>query len=411
METEAGKEKLHAVVVPDFDYVKSQQVANVSEMIRYKLENLSPRLPPHKRVHSFEVWKEPLPRTTTRKIKRFEVEESLGKGGSSEAPTAPEEYEPSGRVETIVANMICEIKPGAVIGPRKNLELDIDLDSLERVELLSNLQDSFGIDISDEEAVSVHTFQELVDVVESHREKEDFEEGPRRKSWKELLDRPLTTEDKERVEQRLRRRPFVEFLFYLFARANLIAQKLLFRLKVEGLENLPGQLPYMICPNHLSFMDAFVVGAPLPYRVLERMFSLGYSDYFRTGFTGFLGSLVKVIPVDPDRNLRQALRLAAEGLKRDYVLCVFPEGERSIDGTLKSFRKGPAILATKFEIPVVPTAVIGTYEAWPRGSNKIHLRPVTVRYGKPIRPDPGEEVSHFNDRLSEEVKRLIDQGR
>jgi len=71
------QERLHAVVVPDFDYLRSQQTTHSHKVIRYKLETASQQLPPHKRVHSFEIRCDPLPRTTTRKIKRFQVQEEL----------------------------------------------------------------------------------------------------------------------------------------------------------------------------------------------------------------------------------------------------------------------------------------------------------------------------------------------
>ena len=92
------------------------------------------------------------------------------------------------------------------------------------------------------------------------------------------------------------------------------------------------------------------------------------------------------------------------------ILCVFPEGERSIDGTLKPFRKGPAILAKEMGVPVVPAAIAGTYEVWPRGVNKIRLHPVTVSFGDPL-DSPSEEETYdsLTDRLFQAVDQLIKQ--
>jgi len=179
---------------------------------------------------------------------------------------------------------------------------------------------------------------------------------------------------------------------------------------VTGKNNLPHEYPYLICPNHLSFLDAFVLVSPFPYRIIKRIFFLGYADYFNRPVLSFLGRLIRVVPVDADRHLRQALRLGAEGLRRDFILCVFPEGERSIDGSLKPFRKGPAILAKEMGVPVVPTAIVGTYEAWPRGVAKIRLHPVRVCFGDPLdRPSEEETYAAFNDRLFQAVNELIQQ--
>ena len=76
---------------------------------------------------------------------------------------------------------------------------------------------------------------------------------------------------------------------------------------------------------------------------------------------------LKVVPVDPDSSLVSAMRAGAYGLRRGKILVLFPEGERSIDGVPRSFRKGAAILASHARVPIYPVALDGFYEAWPRG--------------------------------------------
>lgn len=405
--SDVGHETLHGVVVPDFDELKRQGVVNASEMIRYLLETISQKLPSHKRVMSFEVWQQPLPRTTTKKLKRFEIERLRREGGSSKEAREFEEWVPEGATEETIVEMIRIVKKDVRIHPDQNLELDLGFESLERVEFLSNVQERLQVDITDEEATELFTVGDVILLAKERLSGDGTGVSARAKSWDEILDAELTPEETALLEERLLRRPFVEFIFIMTAYVTWALIKILFRVKDEGLENLPKDYPFMICPNHVSFLDAFVVVPLLPNRVIRRFFSLGYSDYFAGGIVGFLGVLIKTIPVDADRMLRRALRLGAEGLRRDLVLCVFPEGERSIDGTLKTFRKGPAILATKMNTPVVPVGIIGAYEAWRRGSSKIRLHPITVRFGKPIKPEPGESIDDFNHRLREAVKSLL----
>ena len=404
------QEKLHAVVVPDFDYMKSQQTVNTYSMIRYMLETLSQRLAPHKRVRSFEIRQEPLPRTTTRKIKRFQVQQELEeKPATPTSPKGEESVQPQTATEEKVFRIIQEMKNNADIHPQWNLELDLGFDSLERVELLSTIQETFQVQISDESAAQIFTVEELVEAVEERLTGETAEKDVRL-SWETILREPLQPEDRRRLQQLLEPQPVTEFAFYLVAKLVYILSLVFFHLKVTGKNNLPHKYPYLICPNHLSFLDAFVLVSPFPYRIIKRIFFLGYADYFNRPLLSFLGRLIRVVPVDADRHLRQALRLGAEGLRRDFILCVFPEGERSIDGTLKPFRKGPAILAKEMGVPVVPTAIVGTYEAWPRGEAKIRLHPVQVCFGEPL-DHPSEEETHdaFNDRLFQAVNQLIQQ--
>ena len=100
---------------------------------------------------------------------------------------------------------------------------------------------------------------------------------------------------------------------------------------------------------------------------------------------------VNLIPVDPDANLVTAMQAGAAGLRLKKILVLFPEGERSIDGELKKFRKGAPILSAHLDAPIVPVALDGLYDLWPRGRsfNWRLLLPwrrqrVTYEFGEPI---------------------------
>ncbi len=405
-------EKLHAVIVPDFDYLRSHKIVNTAEMIRYVVETHSQGLPSYKRVRSFEIWRDPLPRTTTRKIKRFEVEKEIrertraaaDKEAVEQAPASP----PADEIEAAVFRQILQMKRVPGLHSEMSLELDIGFDSLERVELLSNLQESLQVHVPDDAAAQILTVGELVGALRDAGTQEEPAGESRESavSWDEILRKPLRSEDAERLKQLLCPKPIAEFLLYLAALMTWSLGSILFQFDIQKVERIPRRHPFLVCPNHLSYLDAFFVVAALPYRVIKRIFFLGYSEYFEGGLLGFLGRTIKVIPVDADKQLRQALRLAAEGLKQGRILCVFPEGERSIDGTLKTFRKGPAILASELKVPVVPAAIQGTFEVWRRGVSRIQLHPVSVRFGDPITPRDGETHEQFNSRLFEAVKAL-----
>ncbi|RPI24105.1 MAG: hypothetical protein EHM61_18035 [Acidobacteria bacterium] len=409
--SEGRREKLHAVIVPDFEYLKSRKIVNAADMIRYLLETHSQELPSFKRVRSFEIRRDPLPRTTTRKVKRFQVAKELGGQGPSAPSGAQESAEqetvPENPIDALVFTQIRQMKRAPRIDRGMNLELDLGFDSLERVELLSNLQDALQVHVPDESAAEILTVGELADALRARVGAEDSgETREAASSWQEILAKPLREDDSEQLRQVLAPKPVAEFLLYVAALVTHLLTKVLFRFRVHGLEKLPREYPFVICPNHLSYLDPFFVVCALPYPVIKRLFFLGYSDYFRDGVLGFLGRAIKVIPVDPDKQLRQALRLAAEGLKRRHILCVFPEGERSIDGELKPFRRGPAILASEFRLPAVPAALKGTFEVWPRGVSRMRFHPVSLCFGDPVTPAEGETYEEFNARLAAAVRKL-----
>ncbi len=406
-------ERLHAVVVPDMDELKKDRVVNAYEIIRYKLETISQQLTSYKRIKSLEIWQDPLPRTTTRKVQRFvvakQVQNNMAGVKDSEdlADAGVQSWKPDNTLEKNILALITQIKSNVAITPESSLELDLGFESLERVELTTNLQEAFNIKISDLDTSELFTVSDIISMVETKTEGSEIQEIEQTmKSWEDILQEPLRPDDQKILDARLKKR----FLFkFIFPTAGWIVAnicRVVFRLKTDGRENIPEKFPYLICPNHVSFLDSVIVFSLLPPRILNNLVSLGYYDYFSKGLLGFLGKRMRTIPVDPDKTLRQALRLAAEGVREGFALCVFPEGERSIDGKLKKFKKGPAILATQLKVPVVPVGIKGAHQVWSRGSSKINLHPISVHFGKPIFPQEGESIDDFNRRLRTSVKEL-----
>lgn len=408
-ETSPGiPEKLHAVLVPDFEYLRTRQIANVQSTIHWMMQTLSQRLPPYQRPRNFEIRSEPLPRTTTRKIRRLEVAKQVQRRSLVTLQSRFEEpSQPPTLMEEAVFQLLRETKGTPVVHPDMNLELDLGFDSLERVEFLSVVQEVFHVEISDERAAQILTVKDLVQSVQERVSEEDVKAAAVQVSWKEILREPLKSEEQREVERILTPKWSKELPFFTGAKAMYLLARVLFRLRVKGLGFLPREYPYLICPNHLSFLDPAVVVAPLPHSVIKRLFFLGYSDYFARPFMSFVGRRLKVVPVDENRYLRRALRLSAEGLRRNLILCVFPEGGRSVDGGLQSFRKGQAILAKEMGVPIVPTAIVGTYEAWAIGTNRIRLHPITVRFGPPLYAASGESYDALNQRLYQAVAQMI----
>jgi long-chain acyl-CoA synthetase len=107
-----------------------------------------------------------------------------------------------------------------------------------------------------------------------------------------------------------------------------------------------------------------------------------------------LARWLRVVVLDPDANLVPAMRAGAYGLRHGRVLVLYPEGERSIDGTPRIFKKGAAILSIHLQVPIVPIAIEGFYDAWPRGKSFFQkLAPLQMQFGDPIFPPPESEAS------------------
>jgi long-chain acyl-CoA synthetase len=156
--------------------------------------------------------------------------------------------------------------------------------------------------------------------------------------------------------------------------------------------------------------------AVLPYPALKRMFAVGTSEIFGSGLMRQVARLLKVVVVDPDANLVPAMRAGAYGLRNGMALVLYPEGERSIDGTPRIFKKGAAILSIHLQIPIVPVAIEGFYEAWPRNQRFQRFSHLMIRIGKPIQPPPESQASEetyakYTAELKERVVEMWDELR
>jgi len=414
-----GEDRLHAVVVPNFDVLKQRKIVNAKEVIRYDIENLSAQLPSTKRIGSYEIWQDSLPRTTTRKLKRFEIEKRVhanrteGRSGdaevSSEKPLSegdaawveqPEVQRALKIIREAARNRSQSIRPG------DNLELDLGLDSMQRVELLVALEQELGGSIEESRLSEIYSARELVEAVcKSGASGAVSTLRAQFAGWDVVLQEgPADPE----LRLLLERQPFKETFWYVLSRLIQIIALDRFHLRVDGLEKLPAHGPFIICSNHQSFIDPIILAGVLPRRVFRDTFAVGTSEIFGEGFMRTLARWLRVVVVDPDANLIPAMRAGAFGLRKGDVLLLYPEGERSIDGTPKTFKKGAAILSIHIQAPIVPVAIEGFYEAWPRGKSFQKFAPLRIRIGNPICPPPAAGASEeAYEKLTAELKERV----
>jgi 1-acyl-sn-glycerol-3-phosphate acyltransferase len=149
---------------------------------------------------------------------------------------------------------------------------------------------------------------------------------------------------------------------------------LFFRLKIEGLENIPRKTNFIIVANHPSYLDPLVVMAAVPRKIHCIALRFLYKIFW---LKLFLQS-VEALPIGSSS--RKALNLLIENKN----VGLFPEGGVSRDGTLKNFRRGAALLAMKTGRPIVPCAVLGTYAALPLEAKFPNFVPIKLKIGKPI---------------------------
>ncbi|MFN7065648.1 MAG: AMP-binding protein [Aquificaceae bacterium] len=376
-----------ALVLPDFERLKSQGILNIEEYIKWQVvDRVNQRLPQWKRITGFKVIREELPKTRLGKLRRFLLPPMYSL--AEEAVEREEEPIPEGEEAQVIRSYLERLTQRDIKGYH-HIELDLALDSLAKVELISFLESTFGISLAEEDLVENPTVNRIIRLVVEKKGKVE----PLKMSWREIL---------------LQAKPYtIEEYKIPFGIGRLILKlffRLYNRLEVEGLENLQNP-PFILAPNHSSYLDGFVLASALPYSLALKTYFLGAEEYFRNPITSLFGRLAHVIKVNLDKRLRESLQKTAWALRLRRVVVIFPEGARTRDGKLLPFKKGFAILSKELSVPIVPVAIRGTYEAMSLYDKLPKPKKIKVLFGKPIYPD-GKSYEDIVEEVRREVETM-----
>lgn len=373
---------LHAVIYPDYQKAKQLGVENVGEMIKWEvIDKYNQSVTPYKKVMKFSLIKEPLPRTRLLKLKRFllpqleQVSEEKIKNISE--PTF-QEY--------ILIKEFLQQQKEIKVNPSDHLEIDLGLDSLDKVNLGVYLESNFGIKYTESELVGFSNVVKLAENVKDKKTKLSIEAIDWGKIFKEHFNLDL---------------PKSWFTHNAMKNSAKVFLKLYFRLKGEGLENIP-EGPFILAPNHQSFFDGLFVAVFLKNKLLKQTYFYAKEKHVKNKLLKFIANKHNVIVMDLN-DLKTSLQKLAEVLKRGKNIIIFPEGTRTISGDIGDFKKTFAILSRELNVPVVPVVIKGAYDALPRGTHfPKPWKKINVRFLKPVKPE-----NHTYESLKDIVKAKV----
>ncbi|HEX5914460.1 MAG TPA: AMP-binding protein, partial [Rubrobacter sp.] len=271
--------RLVAVIVPETGEIN--RGTDFPRTIREAVEEESKRLPSYQRISDYVISREPLEFTRLGKLRRHVLEERYERARRGKAdvadigPVAPGEMSGEDRalLENAVAmdvwKMLAERHPDRQLAPETSMQLDLGVDSLGWVNLTLEISEKTGVELDEDAIESIDTVRDLL------REVASGAGGTTRRS--SPLERP-----EEVLDDRQRRwlkplGPVRSALARSMFALNRIMMKGPFRLRVQGSENLPDEGPFIIAPNHVSYLDAFAVAAALDYSVLRRTYWAGWT--------------------------------------------------------------------------------------------------------------------------------------
>jgi long-chain acyl-CoA synthetase len=386
-------EKVACIVVPDNEYDIALSHAEVRSKIEEHFREVSSRLPYYKRVKVLHFTEEELPRTATRKVKRREVlniVQHMEAGRSGEVGLEREEV--TGDAAWL-AEIVASVTNRSAQEITLNLRLaDLGFDSLMFVELAAAIENAGGSLKAPDRLNEVQDVRELLSVVD--RVAAARREAPRLR---------LESEKDEEIY-------VPEPLRIVGNKVVEIAQRTLYerilRTKYEGQTNIPYHTNFIVAANHQSHLDMGLVKMALG-DAGQDLVALAAADYFfDTKYKrAYMENFTNLVPMERSGSLRQSLRHARSYLDRGYNALIFPEGTRSLTGTMADFKPVIGYLALAARVGILPVYLEGTYDAYPKGATILKGRDVGARIGRLISIEELEEMTEGLPRA--EAYRLI----
>ena len=338
------EDKLAAIIVPDLLEFRKQGINNIQTYLKDIIENYNLTASNYKKVLDYKLVEDELPKTRLGKTKRFMLPDLYKK----DEKVKEKVEEPQTQEYQAIKEFVAKLK-GFEPGPEENLELDLGMDSLDKVELLAYVESTFGIKIDEEKFAEMPNLKLLSEYIS---EKAEFFMNSE-VDWKKIIDKAPNREIKN------------GWLINALRPLIYVILKVYFRLKIDRTNKISDE-PQIFVANHQSFVDALVLGALIPSKIQKKTFFLAINWYFKKGIMKYVADNGNIILVDIDKNVKETVEEIAVHIKNGKNVLIFPEGARTKNGKVGKFKKVFAIIAKELNVDVQCLGIKGGYEAYSR---------------------------------------------
>ena len=388
---------LMAVVYPDFDLIKHRNITNIKESLKWEIiDKYNVTAPKYRKILEVKIVKNELPKTKLGKVRRFMLNDFLkgevveeGAEGTVVNQQSKKEIEVPEELKEIYTTLKENIERNydAQVTPDAHLELDLGLDSLDIVEILSFVESSYGVKIKEEEFTNIKNVLTLAEFIKNHGGTFSNVEI----DWKSILN--------ERIDIDLPKSAWVGKLIRII---TMPIFSLYFSLKKESQDKISNE-PAIYIGNHQSFLDALMFNQAIPMKMMNDTYYIATVVHFDTPLRRYLADRGNILIVDINKNLKETLQVSAEVLREGKNLVIFPEGARTRDGELQEFKKTFAILSKELNVPVVPFGIKGAYKAMPYGSKFPSMYPIKLKFFDKIYPE-NLTIEEIVEKSKEEIQ-------
>jgi|WetSurMetagenome_2_1015567.scaffolds.fasta_scaffold00392_4 long-chain acyl-CoA synthetase len=362
------KEVAAALVVPSQEIRRKYPISEAADIVRGEVLRLGRDLPSYKKITDFAVVYDALPRTTSKKLKKHELRElyySLKESGGTRREKqvisaveaglmATEEY----RTIAGFAAKLAQKSSEARLPPFLNLELDLGLDSMKKLDLMCMIERKYCFSFPDEDLVKIETLGDIYTTV-TDRVSVASAPGCAGESITDIRQR-IAAGSKLPVQYPPKGAAAVTALVPAFSRA---AGGILWNVTSSGGGDIPANKPLVFCANRQSMLDPLWIMYSLSQPVRRKTFIVDGREILPPPLRAALGS--HVVRVRREGDVAEILRTSIAILKDGNNLLVFPETGHTKTGELRKFRSGIGMLMLDINAVVVPVRVRGTMETWP----------------------------------------------
>lgn len=396
-----GHERIACVAV-----VREPKEGESREGLRARAEqhfaDISSGLPFWKRIKILHFWDKPLPKTSTRKIKRPQVLEELVRlERAAEVGSKLKAGESRGG-DSWLYDLLAELvqKPLGSVHAGTRLIADLGFDSLLMAELVVALEKAGHKSPDEARLASLGTAKDLIaalgDTSAHHQPRISVDDDGERQSEEIAVPDSVAAAGRAAID---------------FAQKALFNG--LFEIEITGKGLVPRHAPFLVAANHSSHLDVGLVKLALGEEG-EKLASLAARDYFfdNPWKRAWFGNFTNLVPLDRKGSLKESLRNAGRTLELGYHLLIFPEGTRSSDGKLQEFKPAIGYLSLMTGADILPVYIDGAFDAMPKGAfvpDPRKRKKLLVRVGPPLLVKELREATRGMSRSGahREITRLV----
>ena len=387
------KEQLLAIIYPDFQQIEAKKIVNIKDAIKWEvIDKYNVTAPNYKKIHDIKIVKKELPKTRIGKIRRFmlkdlieDKDDVIEQKEEKKAIVVPPEM----KEKFDIINKYIDERYHKAIDLDSHIELDLGFDSLDIVEFMNFLNETFGINLVEQDFVENKTISAIIKLVNEKAGK-FVEKIDKNENLKKIIE----SDSDVKLPKDARYAKFLRVILGPFFRFY-------FKYKCIDKENIKDGAG-IIVGNHQSYLDGFMVNNVFTTKEMNDNYYIATALHFKSKTMKYLANHGNIILVDANRNLKNTLQAAAKVLKNNKKLIIFPEGARTRDGQLHEFKKTFAILAKDLNVPIYPFVLKGAYEAFPYNKKFPKRNNVSVQFLERIEPN-----NKTVEELVEETKNNI----